>query len=80
MAITCGQPQNWFRKIWGVPRVFGYNPNVTLKNGVVFQSGFRSQVTGHVEYFYNGTDGHSARRYYEWEKNLKTELWKCGIK
>ena len=74
---------NWFRQVWGQPRTYT-NPNkYTPKNGVVYQSGFSGGVTGHVEYFYLGLDGHykglngaGARDYYN--QGIKTELWKRG--
>ena len=56
------------------------NPLISLKNGIVAQYGFGSDVTGHVEYFYKGHDGFSAKYYYEEEIELKTELWKSGIR
>ena len=72
--------RRWFHKIWGAPRVYKCNPRISLKNGIVAQYGFGSQVTGHVEYFYKGRNGYSARSYYEDGIGLKTELWKCGIR
>lgn len=72
--------RKWFRKIWGAPRVYKCNPQISLKNGIVAQYGFGSEVTGHVEYFYNGSDGYRAKYYYEEVIELKTELWKCGIR
>lgn len=72
--------RRWFHKIWGAPRVYKCNPRISLKNGIVAQYGFGSQVTGHVEYFYKGRNGYSARSYYEDGIELKTELWKCGIR
>lgn len=68
----------WFQQKWGVPRIYTNPQKYTLKNGVVFQSGFSGGITGHVEYFYLGRDGHSngagARDYYN--KGARTELWK----
>ena len=72
--------RKWFHKIWGFPRVYKCNPLISLKNGIVAQYGFGSDVTGHVEYFYKGHDGFSAKYYYEEEIELKTELWKSGIR
>lgn len=72
--------RKWFYKIWGFPRVYKCNPLISLKNGIVAQYGFGSDVTGHVEYFYKGHDGFSAKYYYEEEIELKTELWKSGIR
>lgn len=72
--------RKWFYKIWGFPRVYKCNPLISLKNGIVAQYGFGSDVTGHVEYFYNGNDGFKAKYYYEEEIELKTELWKSGIR
>lgn len=68
----------WFRQKWGPPRLYTNPQKYTLKNGVVFQSGFSGGITGHVEYFYLGRDGHStdagARAYYN--KGARTEIWK----
>ena len=82
--------RNYFYKKWGIPRVYNYvkNPNINLQNGVVSQSGFEGAITGHVEYFYKGHDGHwrpwknkdngGSLEYYE--SGARTELWKCGFK
>ena len=82
--------RNYFYRKWGIPRVYDYvkNPNINLQNGVVSQSGFEGAITGHVEYFYKGHDGHwrpwknkdngGSLEYYE--SGARTELWKCGFK
>ena len=71
--------------VWGAPRIYNIfrNPNIKLQNGVVYQDGF-SGVSGHMEYFYNGYDGHEvidknshgAHSYYN--EGALTKLWKYG--
>lgn len=80
----------YFVKKWGRPRVYDHlvNPKVRILNGVVSQSCFGNGVTGHIEYFYKGLDGHwsttnkedlgGASQFYK--DNAITELWKCGFK
>ena len=87
--------RNWFHKIWGTPRVFHFGNGAILKNGIVAQSGFDPPITGHVEYFFMGHDGHyDYNRMYNSESgymnsgafdyynnlDVTTELWKCGFK
>lgn len=55
-------------------------------NGVISQSGFGGTVSGHIEYFYNGHDGHmnekgGASWYYDNYSSTEpfiTRLWKHG--
>ena len=74
---------NWLssKAVWGQPRVYEYNSRIKLKNGVVSQKGFYPPITGHIEYFYNGHDGHKnlgncAYKYYN--EGVTTYLWRHG--
>lgn len=86
--------RRWFHKIWGAPRVYHLGNGTKLKNGIVAQYGFKPPITGHIEYFYTGHDGHvdynqlyknnddeiiGAHDYYK-KLNITTELWKCGLR
>ena len=79
---------NWLssRRVWGSPRIYHYSKTITPKNGVVSQGPFGGDVTGHIEYFYNGHDGHvdsdtdGADYYYHNYENISTKLWKCGYR
>lgn len=86
--------RRWFHKIWGAPRVYHFGNGTTLKNGIVAQYGFDPPITGHIEYFHMGHDGHvDYNRLYKRDDNTNcgasdyyhnldiiTELWKCGFK
>lgn len=69
-------------QVWGQPRVYNNHKIFRLKNGIVAQSGFSHGITGHIEYFYKGHDGHlysnhmGAQSYYE--QGAVTEIWKYG--
>ena len=86
--------RRWFHKIWGAPRVYHFGNGTKLKNGIVAQYGFKPPITGHIEYFHKGYDGHvdynqlykrddneniGAHDYYK-NLNITTELWKCGLR
>ena len=82
---------NWLssRRVWGNPRIYHHSKTKTLMNGVVSQGPFGGDITGHIEYFYNGHDGHfgtsesyGAHYYYNSEEYdyLSTKLWKCGYR
>ena len=69
------------RRVWGSPRIYHYSKNITPKNGVVSQGPFGEGITGHIEYFYKGIDGHrneegGAMYYYKNREYLTTKLWK----
>ena len=71
--------------VWGVPRIYNIfrSPSIKLQNGVVYQDGF-SGVSGHMEYFYNGNDGHevidknSHGAHFYYNEGALTKLWKYG--
>ena len=70
------------KQVWGAPRVYTDSNKYKIKNGVVFQTGFE-HVTGHIEYFYKGYDGHrnsthlGALDFYKSNKTI-TRVWKYG--
>lgn len=72
------------RRVWGNPRLYKSPAKYKLMNGVVSQSGFKGTVTGHIEYFYNGHDGHKKDEqgasfyYYNSSEPFITKLWKHG--
>lgn len=83
--------ENWLssRRVWGNPRIYHYSKTIKLMNGVVSQGPFGGDITGHIEYFYNGHDGqfdypkdqrHGADYYYHNYENISTKLWKCGYR